>query len=63
MPLKIKLFLWLSMEGKILTWDSLQKRGWEGPGRCPLCRKESESITHLFTSCTFARTVWDIMIK
>jgi hypothetical protein len=35
--LKIKLFLWLAMEWKILTWDLLQRRGWVGPRKCPLC--------------------------
>jgi hypothetical protein len=61
-PLKIKLFLWLAMEGKILTWESLQRRGWEGPGRCPLCRMDLETISHLFISCTFTRQVWDTLV-
>jgi hypothetical protein len=61
--LKIKLFIWLALEGKILTWDSLQKRGWEGPGRCPLCKLDSETIFHLFKLCPFALTVWNIIIK
>jgi hypothetical protein len=61
--LKIKLFISLALEGKILTWDSLQKRGWEGPGRCPLCKMESETIFHLFKSYPFAKTVWNIIIK
>lgn len=30
-PLKIKLFLWLAGKGKILTWEALRRRGWEGP--------------------------------
>jgi hypothetical protein len=29
--LKIKLFTWLAIEGKIHTWDTLQRKGWEGP--------------------------------
>jgi hypothetical protein len=61
--LKIKLFIWLAMEGKILTWDSLQKRGWEGPGRCPLCKQDSENIIHLFKLCPFAISVWNIVSK
>jgi hypothetical protein len=39
--LKIKLFIWLAAKGKILTWDTLQTRGWEGPGRCYLCKQET----------------------
>jgi hypothetical protein len=37
-PLKLKLFIWLAGNGKILTWDVLSRRGWEGPGICLLCR-------------------------
>jgi hypothetical protein len=37
LALKIKLFSWLMMEGKILTWDNLQRRGWVGPSVCCLC--------------------------
>ena len=30
-PLKAKLFCWALFSGKALTWDSLLRRGWEGP--------------------------------
>jgi hypothetical protein len=63
MPLKIKVFIWFTLEGKIITWDSLQKRGWEGLGRCPLCKSDSETISHLFIHYVFARTTWAYMIK
>ena len=36
-PLKAKITLWQSLNNKILTWDNLQKRGWNGPNRCTLC--------------------------
>jgi hypothetical protein len=55
---KIKLFIWLSSENKILTWDSLQKKGWQGPNRCPLCFKDVETVYHIFVSCRFCREVW-----
>jgi hypothetical protein len=60
--LKIKLFIWLAVEGKILTWDTLQSRGWEGPGLCYLCNQESENIYHLFQQCPFTKSVWDKVI-
>jgi hypothetical protein len=56
--LKIKLFLWLAANHKVLTWDSLQKRGWEGPGVCLLCNCDSEDIDHLLIHCKFAKAVW-----
>jgi hypothetical protein len=57
-PLKIKLFTWLAATNKILTWDNLQHRGWEGPNIFHLCRLDSESVTHLFIDCTFTQQVW-----
>jgi hypothetical protein len=33
-PLKLKLFTWLVAENKILTWENMQRRGFEGPGYC-----------------------------
>jgi hypothetical protein len=50
-PLKIKLFLWLLLENKILTWENLQRRGWYGPGICCLCGTNEESSQHVFVSC------------
>jgi hypothetical protein len=58
LPLKIKLFIWLAANEKILTWDNLLRRGWEGPNMCSLCRKISESISHLFLDCKFTQIVW-----
>jgi hypothetical protein len=59
LPLKIKLFIWLAVENKILSWDNLQQKGWEGPSRCQLCKKDSENISHLFIHCSFTKLVWE----
>jgi hypothetical protein len=56
--LKIKLFIWMAAEKKILTWDALQKKGWEGPGVFYLCKHDYEDINHIFIHCTFLKTVW-----
>jgi hypothetical protein len=45
---KIKLFTWLAIENKILTWDILQQKGWEGPSICQLCSSDSETMLHIF---------------
>jgi len=37
-PQKIKLFSWLLIEDKLLTWNNLHKRGWKGSGLCQLCK-------------------------
>jgi ribonuclease HI len=62
-PLKVKLFLWLAGKEKILTWDSLQRRGREGPSICLLCRQSPEDVHHLFIHCNFARKVWTFLLN
>jgi hypothetical protein len=62
-PQNIKLFFWLAINNKISTWDNLLHRGWSGPGRCILCKKESEDITHLLINCSFTRAVWDTICR
>jgi len=42
-PQNIKLFTWLVIEDKIISWKNLQKRGWEGPGISHLCKGKRES--------------------
>jgi ribonuclease HI len=62
-PLKIKLFIWLSAKGKVLTWEVLRKKGWEGPGVCKLCNCSSEDIHHLLIHCNFTKVVWQHLIN
>jgi hypothetical protein len=58
---KIKLFIWLAVENKILTWEILQKRGWEGPSIFPLCYRDSETVLHLFVNCPFTHHLWKFL--
>ena len=58
-PLKIRLFLWLIFQNKILTKDNLCKKGWQGCTLCPFC-SHNESIHHLFFECAFADNFWQI---
>jgi hypothetical protein len=58
-PQKIKRFLWLAVNNKILTWKNIQHRGWIGPERCHLCKKEEEEdCSHLFILCSFTTAIW-----
>jgi hypothetical protein len=61
-PLKYKLFVWLAGIDRILTWDSLRRRGWEGPGFCSLCRQAPEDIHHLLIHCKFTKEVWSRLL-
>lgn len=57
-PLKVKLFLWLSIKDKILTWRNLQKCGFSGPSRCCLCLQACDMTAHIFGDCTFLLVVF-----
>jgi ribonuclease HI len=57
-PLKVKLFTWLLLENKILSWEIVQCRGFSGPGICPLCKNQTETSLHLFMVCGFTIIVW-----
>lgn len=57
-PLKIKLFLWLALAKRIHVWDFLAKKFYAGPGRCPLCRSEEETVSHLFVHCSYFQNMW-----
>jgi hypothetical protein len=59
--LKVKMFIWLVIEEQILTWNMLQRKGWEGPGRCPLCKRDLEMPFHIFKLCPFSITVWKFL--
>jgi hypothetical protein len=60
--LKIKLFMWLAAENKILTWKILQHRGWHGAWAMPFMQKASEENEHLFIHCAFTKRVWQKII-
>jgi hypothetical protein len=62
-PLKVKLFIWLILEQRILTWENLVKRGFLGPSRCVLCGKDEEIVYHLFVDCIFKKYIWSSILK
>lgn len=57
-PSKIVLFAWLSFHNKNLSWENLKKRGWQGPGICPICRSVKEENFHLFLNCKGSHQIW-----
>jgi hypothetical protein len=63
LPLKVKLFIWLMLEQRILTWENLVKRGIYGPSRCVLCGNDEETVYHLFVDCSFTKDIWFTIIK
>jgi len=57
-PSKTRLFMWCVLENRAPTWDILQKRSFQGPGWCVLCKQDLETSTHLFLACPFSIAVW-----
>jgi hypothetical protein len=58
-PPKIKFFAWLVNQNRIWTADRLAKRGWPNCGLCPLCKRCTESVDHLFVHCRFTKRLWE----
>jgi hypothetical protein len=57
---KVSIFLWLTVQNRILTWDNLKKWGFIGPSICPLCQQQEETMEHLFNHCHYSQTIWDL---
>jgi hypothetical protein len=63
MRLKVKLFCWLMIENRILTWDNLIKRGMIGPSRSMLCGEREEFVNHLMVECLFNKEIWNSILN
>ena len=61
LTLKVLLFCWLLIANKVLTWDSLLRRGFYGTSVCLLCFSDAETATHLMINCPFTKQVWDFV--
>ena len=58
---KLKCFIWLTCTKKINTWDTLCKKGWNGPNRCCLCNRDAETVEHLFVGYPFVKKmIWGL---
>eukprot|EP00253_Pinus_taeda_P031278 PITA_31278 len=56
--LKVTIFIWLATKNKILTWDRIQKKGFNGPSRCYLCNNDTETRDHLLVRCPYTEKLW-----
>jgi hypothetical protein len=55
---RCKFFSWLLLQSRIWTADRLLVREWPNDYFCPLCRRNLETVIHLFQECSYARQVW-----
>lgn len=56
---KISLFLWLVGHKRILTWDKLRRRNFQGPSICHNCHQSEETLQHLLDTCPLAHKLWE----
>jgi hypothetical protein len=59
---KIDMFIWTLAHNSIQTGENLQRKGWEGPYRCPLCQQAEETSDHLLLNCVYSKEVWRLAI-
>lgn len=62
-PSNAKIIKWLYLNGKVLTWDQLVKRGKEGSRICLLCIQSDETNFHLFVCCHYTVLDWNELEK
>ncbi|OVA04249.1 Reverse transcriptase zinc-binding domain [Macleaya cordata] len=53
-PSKVSIMVWAAMYNAIPTIDVLRRRGFQIVNRCWFCKKNEESISHLFLHCSMA---------
>ena len=46
------------MSNKLIAWENLKKRGWQGLSWSGLCHSEEETSSHMFAFCSYPETVW-----
>ena len=63
---KVKVFTWLLVVGKLSVHSTLQKRRPYhslSPSWCVMCKKDNETIDHLFLHCDFSLRLWSNILK
>ena len=56
-PLRIRIFLWQLVRGKVPSGVEVRKRNGPGDGLCPLCLVDEDS-NHIFFTCPAAQFLW-----
>lgn len=57
-PKKHICFGWLAIHKRVLTWDKLQGKCFQGLSICSMFRMQDEEVDHLFIGCSFPREMW-----
>jgi hypothetical protein len=62
-PLRVKIFLWLTMKRRHWTGDRRARHGLEARELCYLYDQGQETIDHIITVCPFSREVWFYVLQ
>ena len=59
-PLKIEIFVWQVLHGRVMVREVLKRFGQLGDANseCPMCGEFEESSDHLFLKCKWAWSLW-----
>ncbi|KAF5463697.1 hypothetical protein F2P56_013842 [Juglans regia] len=62
-PSKVAFFRWVASLGKVLTTENLRRRGLFIADWCVLCKRDGESVNHLFVHCKVTRFLWNEVLS
>lgn len=54
-------FCWRLFWSKLPTDNVFCIKGFSLASHCPICKKEEDSILHIFFSCPYAIVIWDFI--
>ncbi|CAN1139785.1 Putative ribonuclease H protein At1g65750 [Linum perenne] len=57
-PNRVRLFLWLAIQDKLLTNSQRQRRHLSSDATCSTCQDPNEDVSHVIRDCKFALEVW-----
>ena len=60
-PLKIRIFVWLLLQQRLMTRSLRQRMAPESAADCVLCEANLENCEHLFVLCPISQAVWRLV--
>ncbi|CAN1784065.1 Putative ribonuclease H protein At1g65750 [Linum perenne] len=60
-PNKLRFFLWLAFQDKLLTNAQRLRRNLSSDASCSLCLNPNEDVLHIIRDCPAAREVWSLI--